>query len=62
VVAERTGRHDAAIDCWRQALTLYRARGHFEQAVLLFTDLGLPEAGQIRARLADLDTSGRPVA
>jgi hypothetical protein len=29
-----------------------RARGHFERAVLLYTDLGMPEADELRGELA----------
>jgi tetratricopeptide (TPR) repeat protein len=34
---------------------LARARHHYQQALTLYTDLGVPEAGQIRARLTTLD-------
>jgi DNA-binding SARP family transcriptional activator len=32
-----------------------RAREHYNHALALYTDLGMPDADQIRARLADLD-------
>ncbi len=35
-----------------------RARQHYQHALTLYTDLGLPEADQIRSRLAALDNVG----
>ena len=32
------------------------ARAHLRQALTLYTDLGMPEADQVRADLTDLDT------
>jgi tetratricopeptide (TPR) repeat protein len=37
-----------------------RARHHYQQALTLYTNLGMPEADQIRAHLATIDDNGAP--
>jgi DNA-binding SARP family transcriptional activator/tetratricopeptide (TPR) repeat protein len=37
------------------------ARDQWEQALVLYTQLGAPEADQVRARLADMQSNGPPV-
>jgi hypothetical protein len=51
---EQARAHDGHGRAWHATGEHAQARPHWQQALTLYTDMSVPEAGQVRARLGDL--------
>jgi tetratricopeptide (TPR) repeat protein len=52
--------HDGIAQAEKALGHVGRARDHWQQALDIYTDMRFPEAGDVRARLADLDSAATP--
>jgi tetratricopeptide (TPR) repeat protein len=57
--AERARAHDGLARSYQADGDPARARGHWQQALNLYTELGDPAAQQVRARLSAADGAGQ---
>ena len=55
---EQARAHDGLGRSWHASGDHAQARYHWQQALALYTDMGVPEAGPVRARLDDPSLPG----